>query len=455
MKRKNFIYIIIIIILVAVLCVGVKAVIDETSGTATTSETTKNDNQNLSKKENGGSGLNSSSSSVDKTGVQEFTEDEEVSDKEYISESSDENAVIVKDGAKVSIKKSKIKKSTGDTTNTENSEFYGVNAGILVEEDSSATIEDAEITTSAKGANAVFSTGSNSKISISNSKIKTTSNSSRGLDATYSGYIEADNVDISTQGISCATLATDRGEGTVTAKNSNLSTAGQGSPIIYSTGGITIENTTGEATGAQMVVIEGKNTANVTDSELKCSAKGNRNDVDNCGIMIYQSMSGDAGEGTGTFNATNSTLSIATDSSLYQTAPFFFITNTSAVINLENNILNYGSGLLLKAIGTDEWGKAGNNGGNVTLNAINQKLTGNIETDDISSVVLNLKDNSSLEGTINSENTAKSIELNLDSSSKLTLTGDCYVTSLNDETSDYSNIDFNGYTLYVGGIPLK
>ena len=62
----------------------------------------------------------------------------------------------------------------------------------------------------------MFSTGTDSKIYISDSNITTTgTGSSRGLDATYGGYIEAENVKITTQGGSCATLATDRGEGTV------------------------------------------------------------------------------------------------------------------------------------------------------------------------------------------------------------------------------------------------
>ena len=46
-----------------------------------------------------------------------------------------------------------------------------------------------------------------------------------------------------------------------------------------------------------MVVIEGKNTATVTNSTLIASAQGNRGDTDQAGIMIYQSMSGDAGQG--------------------------------------------------------------------------------------------------------------------------------------------------------------
>lgn len=81
-----------------------------------------------------------------------------------------------------------VNKFDGDSSNTENSEFYGVNSGILVQENSTATIKDTKITTSAKGSNAVFSTGENSKIYISDSTITTTGeSSSRGLDATYKG----------------------------------------------------------------------------------------------------------------------------------------------------------------------------------------------------------------------------------------------------------------------------
>jgi len=120
----------------------------------------------------------------------------------------------------------------------------------LVTENSTATINNTTISTNAKGSNAVFSTGTNSKIYISNSTITTTwTGSSRGLDATYGGYIEADNVNITTQGGSCATLATDRGEGTVIVQNSKLETNGRGSPVIYSTGDISITNTQGTANG--------------------------------------------------------------------------------------------------------------------------------------------------------------------------------------------------------------
>lgn len=375
--------------------------------------------------------------------------------EEYTTTDSDKSAILVENGGNATIEGATISKTGGDSTNTENSEFYGINSGILVTQNSTATIKNATIETKAKGSNAVFSTGTDSKIYINDSKINTTgSSSSRGLDATYGGYIEAENVEITTQGGSCATLATDRGEGTVTVKNSKLETNGSGSPIIYSTGNISIENTEGTANGSQMVVIEGKNTATVTNSTLTASGTGNRGETDQAGIMIYQSMSGDAGEGTGTFTATNSNLSIQANSKYYKTAPMFFITNTDAIINLKNCQLTYGSNTLISNKGTTEWGTTGTNGGNLTLNAENQTLEGNIEIDNISTLKMNLT-NSQYTGTINGEQTAKQIDIKIDSNTKIKLTGNSYVTSLEDEDTTYSNIDFNGYTLYVNGTAIN
>lgn len=406
----------------------------------------------------GGSGENASedSNTSNATGANEVDGTEETLNDEYTSSNSDENVILVKNGGVLTSDGAVINKKAGDSSNTESSDFSGVNSGVLVTSNSSADIKNAEITTSAKGANAVFATGTDSEITISDSTIKTTGEgSSRGLDATYGGKITASNVDITTEGGSCASLATDRGEGTVTAADSTLETNGTGSPLIYSTGDITLTGSKGTANNSQMVVVEGKNTATVKDSTLTCSGTGNRGDVDVAGVMIYQSMSGDASEGTGTFTSEDSTLTIDSDSKYSKTAPMFFVTNTDAEINLKDTALSYQSGILLSAEGTDQWGTSGSNGGNVTLNAEDQTLTGDIELDDISTLSMTLSDSSSYEGTINGDNTAKSIELKLSSDSKITLTGDSYVSSLDDEDSDYSNIDFNGYKLYVDGTDIS
>lgn len=407
------------------------------------SDTTNDSNNNQQFNNNQNSQVEATASIV--------VSDEKTLTDSYEANNTDESVILVENGGNLTLSDATVNKASGDSSDTENSEFYGINAGILVTKESTATIKNATITTSAKGSNAVFATGENSKIYISNSTIKTTAeSSSRGLDATYGGYIEADNVNITTSGNSCASLATDRGEGTVIANNSKLETNGVGSPVIYSTGDIAITNTNGVANSSQMVVIEGKNSATVTNSVLTASAKENRNDVNQAGIMIYQSMSGDASVGTGNFTATNSSLSILANSKYYQTAPMFFITNTNAIINLENTKLSYGSSLLISIKATDEWGNSGSNGGNLTFNANKQDLNGNIEVDNISTLVLNLE-NSSYSGTINGDNNAKNIAITLDSNSTITLTGNSYVTSLKDDDTSYSNINFNGYKLYVNG----
>ena len=441
---KGIIFVLLTIIVTAGISYGV--VYYTNNNILLTSSTTNN--QESKQRDN-------SSNNVNSNGKKKVTGKETLNEN-YTSTDSDENSILITDGGDATIENATIDKS-GDSANTESADFYGTNAAILVESSSTATIKNATITTNGKGANAVFSTGENSKIYISDSTIKTTgSSSSRGLDATYGGYIEGNNLSITTQGGSCATLATDRGEGTVKVSNSTLETNGAGSPIIYSTGDISITNTKGTANSSQLVVVEGKNSATVNSSTLYASAKGNRSgDVDQAGVMIYQSMSGDAGEGTGTFTAKDSSLNILTSSSNYKTAPMFFITNTDAVINLENTTLKFGSGVLLSAKGTSEWGKSGSNGGNVTLNATKQTLTGDIEIDSISTLTLNLKDSSTYKGTINNDDSAKSVTVNLSSNSKWTLTGNTYISELNDDDSTYSNIDLNGYKLYVNGKELS
>lgn len=79
----------------------------------------------------------------------------------------------------------------------------------------------------------------------------------------------------------------------------------------------------------------------------------------------------------------------------------------------------------------------------------NQEADGDIVIDSISTLTMNLKEKSLFNGKINSENNAKSIKLVLDKKSKIKLTGDSYISSLEDEDRSYDNIDFNGYKLYV------
>ena len=152
---------------------------------------------------------------------------------------ADTSVVYVSSSGSVTIGSNTMSKTGDASINTENSEFYGVNAAILVN-GGSATLTGTTVTTAATGANAVFATNSGT-ITINGGTITSTgSSSARGLDATYGGTITASGLTITTQGGSCASLATDRGEGTVSCTSCTLTTAGAGSPVIYSTGDITI-----------------------------------------------------------------------------------------------------------------------------------------------------------------------------------------------------------------------
>jgi hypothetical protein len=321
---------------------------------------------------------------------------------------------------------------TGDTSSEEESNFFGLNAAVLAESGSQINIKNCTINTNAEGANAIFAAGEGSVITVSNATIKTFANSSRGLDATLTGTINATDVVISTQGAHCAALATDRGCGTVTVKGGTMTTAGEGSPAIYSTGAISAVDARMHAYGSEAAVIEGKNSITLNNVDLYGEEK--------CGVMLYQSFSGDAEVGTSILNITGGSLTAAK-------GPLFYTTNTQCEIKLNNAKLINPSGILIMAK-ADRWGNNGTNGADLKFTAEEENLAGNVTCDGISTIALNLKKNTSLKGTINSAKTAKSIRLALDKTSKWEVTGDSYLTSFEDEDSTLANIKDNGHTIY-------
>lgn len=168
MKKQTVFRIIIIIVLAVVLGFAVKFTLDEINSQSV------GDNAPIS---DSLGGSQDSSDSITYTGANEFSQDDSVDSQSCDSTSEDENAVLVTDGASVTFENITLTKS-GDSTNTENSEFYGVNAGFLVTESSSATISNSVISTSSSGSSAVFATGENAKITVTDSTITTTGDSS-------------------------------------------------------------------------------------------------------------------------------------------------------------------------------------------------------------------------------------------------------------------------------------
>lgn len=359
------------------------------------------------------------------------------------SSATDQNAGLAQNGGTLKLSNTTVNKS-GDSTNADNCNFYGTNAGLLAVGDGSSVYVDASsLNTSSAGSNAVFATDGGTAY-VNDSQISTTSQSgnARGLDATYGGTIIGNNLSIQTAGQHSAALATDRGGGYVSVANSSLSTAGSGSPLLYSTGVIEVDRVSGTASGSQIAGMEGHNSIYLSNSSLESSSNAiSDSDPIKNGVIIYQSTSGDAEASSGDvahFQAVDSSLSTSIDS-----GAMFYLTNTTANVLLANTTLNFDSSSVdfIDALGNDSsnWGTAGKNGATATFTLISEKVAGNIAVDDTSSVDLCLFDGTSYTGatSISSNSAADKttadapLTVNVGSDSSWTVTGDSTVTNLN------------------------
>lgn len=363
------------------------------------------------------------------------------SQKETISNSNGGEHAINVDNEKASYENVIVEK-TGDSDGDE-ADFTGTNAAVYAQNGGSLTISNSEINSAGKHANAVFAYGTKSTINLADSTIKTTGDNSGGIMVTGGGTITASNLTVKTKGGSSAAIRSDRGGGTITVTGGKYSSYGSGSPAIYSTADITVNDATLYSDVSEAVVIEGKNSVklnNVTATGKNTTQNSDKTDKQKA-VMIYQSMSGDASEGKGEFVMTGGTLQS-------KAGGMFFVTNTIADINLKSVTLKYKTDDLL-SVEKAGWGNEGSNGGQVNFTASEQEFKGVITVDDISRANIVLKNNSTFSGQIKSE--GKTF-VKLDKISTWTLTGDSEVSSL---TCPAGAINLNGYTLKVNGKVYK
>jgi len=390
---------------------------------------------------NGGApgGSSSDASSYNFSGA--YTVDgsnESQSDQTYSATGTDQSVVYVINGGKLTLQNATIT-SSGDSSSSDASSFFGLNAGVLATSGSSIDLSDSNVTTTGDGANGVFATGEGSSVTISDTTIDCSGQYAHAVMATLGGVLNITNVDMITAGASSGAIATDRGSGIINVTSGTIRTSGDGSPGIYSTGEITVSGADIAATGSESAVIEGSNSITLFDTSMTSSAENSK------GVMIYQSMSGDAEGSEGIFTMTGGSLSYTAPG-----GPLFYVTNATTAINLNAVEVSVTSGILLQAA-ADRWGTEGSNGGNATLTADGQTLTGDILADGISSLAIILKNGSNLTGAINSDGASQSASLTLDASSTWTVTADSQLTILEDSAgitgTTISNIIGNGFTV--------
>lgn len=375
--------------------------------------------------------------------------DGEISDASYTSSEDDENALRIT-STNVTLDNIFVDKSGGNSSDTESGDFYGMNAAVLATDRANITITNSTINSSTKNGNGVFSYGQGTTVNISDTKIVITSDNSGGIQTTGGGTTNAENLDIETSGSSSAAIRSDRGGGTVSADGGKYVTNGYNSPAIYSTADITVKNAGLTANNSEALVIEGKNSISLENCNVTgnmSSTHGSSSDENVHNVMIYQSMSGDADVGTSSFSMTGGTL-------ISQNGDVIYVTNTNCIINMSGvEVVNNGGGYLLKVVGNSAsrgWGNAGSNGGNAEFTANDQDLSGDIVVDTISALNFKLDGNSSFTGTLNiipNEQNETSVNDNIiveiSEGSVWTLTGDCTITSLENN----GKINFNGHTI--------
>ena len=410
----------------------------------------------------GGTPPGDSSFNFEYTAAAEISSAAEVTGESYVSTASDENALLIRTGDTVSVIDASVTKA-GDSDGGDSCSFYGLNAAVLVMGGSETLISGGTVETSASGANGVFCYGGNggrngadgdgTTLYISGTTITTTGDGSGGIMTTGGGVTYAEDLTVTTSGRSSAAIRTDRGGGTVTANGGTYTTSGLGSPAIYSTADVTVRNAVLTSNLSEGVCIEGKNSitlegCSLTADNTQCN--GNATFLDT--IMIYQSMSGDADSGTSAFTMTGGSLTGLS-------GHLFHVTNTHAVITLDQvELVNKGSDILL-SVCDDGWNGAANI---AEVYASRQALSGTLLVGDNSTLNLSLSDGSVFEGSVSGEITnAKgeqvsssvgTVSVTLDETSTWVLTADTWISSF---SGNAENVISNGHTLYVNGIVLE
>jgi len=363
--------------------------------------------------------------------VYEYSEDTEITGQTISSTGADENAVLVSGGTTV-LKDVTIDRTSSDSTGGDSSSFYGVGAAVLAT-DGTACISGAAITTDSAGGAGAFAYGDGT-VYIENSEISTKQGTSGGIHAAGGGTLIAVNVNAETNGGSSAAIRSDRGGGTMVVDGGSYTSNGTGSPAIYSTAQIAVNDADLAATNSEAICIEGKNSIYLYDCDLTGNMPSQQQNDCDWNIILYQSMSGDSEIGNSTFQMTGGTLTA-------ENGGMFYTTNTQSTFILSGVDITYAddSEFFLKVTGNANqrgWGSTGKNGAQCVFTAADQVMEGAIIWDSISTLDLYMTEGSTWTGAfINDESNAGEggdgyASLYLSEDSSWIVTGDSALTNL-------------------------
>ena len=362
----------------------------------------------------------------------EYSSDETVSDTSLESTGTDENAALVSNGAEVTFNNDVISRTSSDSQGGDNSSFYGVGAAVLAT-DGTAYVKDSTVTTDSKGGAGLFAYGDGT-VYAADTNITTQQDTSGGIHAAGGGTLYAWGLNVETNGESSAAIRSDRGGGKMVVDGGTYTSNGVGSPAVYCTADIAVNNAELTANGSEAVCIEGLNSLRLYNSNLTGNMSDDDQNDTTWTVILYQSMSGDSEVGNSTFQMDGGTITS-------QNGGLFYTTNTECTIALKDVDITYNddSEFFLQCTGNNNqrgWGQSGANGSDCSFTADSQDMKGNVIWDSISDLDFYMTNGSTLEGAfVNDETEAGNggdgyCNVVIDKESTWTVTGDSTITSL-------------------------
>lgn len=362
----------------------------------------------------------------------EYSSDETVSDTTLESTGTDENAALVSNGAEVTFSNDAISRTSSDSQGGDNSSFYGVGAAVLAT-DGTAYVKDSTVTTDSKGGAGLFAYGDGT-VYAADTDITTQQDTSGGIHAAGGGKLYAWDLNVETNGESSAAIRSDRGGGTMVVDGGTYTSNGVGSPAVYCTADIAVNNAELTANGSEAVCIEGLNSLRLYNSNLTGNMSDDDQNDTTWTVILYQSMSGDSEVGNSIFQMDGGTITS-------KNGGLFYTTNTECTIALKDVDITYNddSEFFLQCTGNNNqrgWGQSGANGSDCNFTADSQDMKGNVIWDSISDLDFYMTNGSTLEGAfVNDESNAGNggdgyCNVVIDKDSTWTVTGDSTITSL-------------------------
>ena len=380
----------------------------------------------------------------------EYSSDETVSDTTLESTGTDENAALVSNGAEVTFSNDAISRTSSDSQGGDNSSFYGVGAAVLAT-DGTAYVKGSTVTTDSKGGAGLFAYGDGT-VYVADTDITTQQDTSGGIHAAGGGKLYAWDLNVETNGESSAAIRSDRGGGTMVVDGGTYTSNGVGSPAVYCTADIAVNNAELTANGSEAVCIEGLNSLRLYNSNLTGNMSDDDQNDTTWTVILYQSMSGDSEVGNSTFQMDGGTITS-------KNGGLFYTTNTECTITLKDVDITYNDDneFFLQCTGNNNqrgWGQSGANGADCSFTAENQKMEGDVVWDSISNLKFKMTEGSILTGGfIQDESCAGNggsgtADLSIDATSTWIVTKDSQLSSL---TNKGTIKDTEGKTVTIKG----